>query len=53
MAETYKFLLDMNVSPLTVGVLKSLGYNAVRVNEALTPTADDISIRHRSLPIIK
>jgi len=53
MAETYKFLVDMNVSPVTVDFLKRLGYNAVRVNEALTPIADDISIRHRSLPIIK
>jgi len=46
----------MNVSPITVDFLKKAGYNAVRVNEALTPTADDIAIiehaKHRNYIII-
>jgi predicted nuclease of predicted toxin-antitoxin system len=44
---TLRFLVDMNVSPLTVEFLQSLGYDAIRVPSVLhSTTPDDILLEY-------
>ena len=39
-----RILADVHISPRTVEFLRSLGHDAVRVSDALTPTAADVEI---------
>ena len=39
-----KYLADMNISPLTVSILCHKGYDVVRVNTVLSPSASDEQI---------
>ena len=36
-----KILADMHISPITVLFLRKLGYDVIRVNEILSPSASD------------
>ena len=38
------FLADMNISAVTVASLKQVGWDIVRVSDALNPKADDLEI---------
>jgi hypothetical protein len=37
-------LADLNIAPRTVAYLRSLGHDVVRVDQALSPEADDEAI---------
>ena len=39
-----EFLVDMNISPLTVGELRTMGWNIVRVPEIMDSKSKDIDI---------
>lgn len=48
-----EFLANMNISPLTVGKLRKLGWNIVRVSEIMDVKTKDIKLINYAIALLK
>jgi hypothetical protein len=46
-----EFLADMNISPLSVEILRESGLHIIRITEVMVMTVDKTSARYRNLPV--